>query len=312
MRRVFFLIVSNMTNGTRKVAIQGGYGANHEIAARNFFEGEEIEIVPCLTFPDLFQTIKNDPFIYGIVAIENTLVGSLLPNYTMLKDSGLVIIGEYKLRISHQLMALPGQTIQDIKEVRSHPMALAQCEEFFKAYPHIKLIEHEDTALSAKEIRENNELGAAAIASELAANLYGMEILDRSIETNKRNFTRFLIISDKGKIEVDELLTQNRVNKASLVFSLPHEEGSLSKVLTILAFYGINLSKIQSLPIVGHEWEYLFYVDVIFKDYAKYLQSLDAVRPLINKLRVLGEYENGKQSYPINGNGEQIMTQEKN
>ncbi|MFT3738243.1 MAG: prephenate dehydratase [Breznakibacter sp.] len=299
-----------MKTGLRKVAIQGGYGANHEIAARNFFEGEEIEIVPCLTFPDLFQTIKNDPSIYGIVAIENTLVGSLLPNYTMLKDSGLVIIGEYKLRISHQLMALPGQKIEDIKEVRSHPMALAQCEGFFRPYPHIKLIEHEDTALSAKEVRDHGEYGVAAIASELAANLYEMEILARSIETNKRNFTRFLIVSDKGKMEVEQLQVQNRVNKASLVFSLPHEEGSLSKVLTILAFYGINLSKIQSLPIVGHEWEYLFYVDVIFHDYAKYHQSLDAVRPLINKLKILGEYENGRQSFPINGNGEQIKTSE--
>jgi prephenate dehydratase len=293
-----------MDKGRRKVAIQGGYGANHEIAAREFFEGEDIEIVPCHTFPDLFKAIKDDPSIYGIVAIENTLVGSLLPNYTLLKDSGLVIIGEYKLRIKHQLMALPGQTIQDIKEVRSHPMALAQCEAYFKPYPHIKLIEHEDTALSAKDLRDNNEYGAAAIASELAAQLYDMEIIARDIETNKRNFTRFLIVSEHSKIEVDNLLLQNRVNKASLVFSLKDEEGSLSKVLTILAFYGINLSKIQSLPVVGHEWEYLFYVDVVFKDYPRYLQSLDAIRPLISKLRILGEYEAGKQSFPDNGNGE--------
>jgi prephenate dehydratase len=292
-----------MKTGKRQVAIQGGYGANHEIAAREFFDNEDIEIVPCRTFPDLFKAIKDDPSIYGIVAIENTLVGSLLPNYTLLKDSGLVIIGEYKLRIKHQLMALPGQTIQDIKEVRSHPMALAQCEEFFKQYPHIKLIEHEDTALSAKDLRDNNEFGAAAIASELAAELYDMEIIARDIETNKRNFTRFLIVSERAKIEVDQLLVQNKVNKASLVFSLKDEEGSLSKVLTILAFYGINLSKIQSLPIVGHEWEYLFYVDVIFKDYARYLQSLDAIRPLTNKLKILGEYENGKQSFAANGNG---------
>jgi prephenate dehydratase len=280
-----------MTKGKRKVVIQGGYGANHEIAARAFFRDEEIEIIPCLTFPDLFQAIKNDPSIYGIVAIENTLVGSILPNYTLLKDSGLVIIGEYKLRIRHQLMTLPGQTIQEIREVRSHPMALMQCEAYFKPYPHIKLIEHEDTALAARDIRDNQERGVAAIASELAAELYDMEIIGRDIETNKRNFTRFLIVSDRARIEVDELLVQNRVNKASLVFSLHDEEGSLSKVLTILAFYNINLSKIQSLPIVGQEWEYLFYVDVVFKNYARYLQSLDAIRPLTNKLKILGEYE---------------------
>jgi len=286
-----------MTKGKRKVVIQGGYGANHEIAARGFFSDEEIEIIPCLTFPDLFQAIKNDPSIYGIVAIENTLVGSILPNYTLLKDSGLVIIGEYKLRIRHQLMTLPGQTIQDIREVRSHPMALMQCEAYFKAYPHIKLIEHEDTALAARDIRDNQERGVAAIASELAAELYDMEIIGRDIETNKRNFTRFLIVSDRARIEVDELLVQNRVNKASLVFSLHDEEGSLSKVLTILAFYNINLSKIQSLPIVGQEWEYLFYVDVVFKNYARYLQSLDAIRPLTNKLKILGEYESDRHMF---------------
>lgn len=293
-----------MSKGKRRVVIQGGYGANHEIAAREFFSSEEIEIIPCLTFPDLFQAIKDDPSIYGIVAIENTLVGSILPNHTLLKDSGLVVIGEHKLRIRHQLMTLPGQTIEDIREVRSHPMALAQCEGFFKPYPYIKLIESEDTALSAKDIHDNQEKGAAAIASELAAELYDMEIIARDIETNKRNFTRFLIISHRARIEVDELLVQNRVNKASLVFSLSAEEGSLSKVLTILAFYNINLSKIQSLPIVGHEWEYLFYVDVEFKNYARYLQSLDAIRPLTNKLKILGEYEADKHIIPGNENGD--------
>lgn len=291
-----------MTKSKRKVAIQGGYGANHEIAARGFFNDENLEIIPCLTFQDLFHTIKKDPSVYGIVAIENTLVGSLLPNYTMLKDSGLVIIGEYKLRIKHQLMALQGQSIEEIHEVRSHPMALAQCEQYFKQYPHIKLIESEDTALSAKDIKDNEEKGVAAIASKLAADLYQLEIIASGIETNKRNFTRFLVVSERSKIEVDELLENGKINKASMVFSLPHSEGSLSKVLTIMAFYGINLSKVQSLPIVGQEWEYLFYVDVIFNDYTRYLQSLDAIRPLTHNLKILGEYEMGKQSYPQAGN----------
>ncbi len=286
-----------MTTQRRKVAIQGGYGANHEIAARAFFEGEDIEIIPCHTFPDLFAATKADPSVYGIVAIENTLVGSILSNYTLLKESGVVIIGEYKLRIQHQLMTLPGQTIHDLFEVRSHPMALAQCEEFFKPYPKIKLVEHEDTALSAKEIHDNNEKGIGSIASELASKLYNMEIIASGIETNKHNYTRFLIVSNHAQLEVDELLASGKINKASLLFSLPHTEGSLSKVLTILAFYGINLSKIQSLPVVGFEWEYLFYVDVIFDNYTRYLQSLDAIRPLTKKLRIMGEYENGRQSF---------------
>lgn len=287
----------------KKIAIQGWPGANHEIAAKAFFEDDNLEIIPCLTFPDLFQTLKKDRSIYGIIAIENTLVGSLLPNYTMLKDSDLVIIGEYKLRIKHQLMTLPGQKIEDIKEVHSHPMAIAQCEQFFKDYPHIKLIESEDTALSAKRISDEKLTGIGAIASELAAQIYNLEIIASGIETNKKNFTRFLVITDKALTETDELLEQDLINKSSLVFSLPHEEGSLSKILTILNFYNINLTKIQSLPIVGHEWEYLFYVDVTFNNYKRYLQSLDAIRPLCKKLKILGEYEKGKQSYPAqNGN----------
>ncbi|WP_430810414.1 MULTISPECIES: prephenate dehydratase [unclassified Carboxylicivirga] len=289
-----------MTKTKKQIAIQGWPGANHEIAAKAFFEADDIEVIPCLTFPDLFETLKNNRQCYGIIAIENTLVGSLLPNYTMLKDSDLVIIGEYKLRIKHQLLALPGQHISDIHEVYSHPMAIAQCEAFFKQYPHIKLIESEDTALSAKRIADNQQPGVGAIASELAAEMYQLDTLAHNIETNKRNYTRFLIISDRGKTEVDELLDQNRVNKSSLVFALPHEEGSLSKILTILAFYNINLTKIQSLPIVGQEWEYLFYVDLTFNDYKRYLQSLDAIRPLTSKLKSLGEYEAGRQSYPIN------------
>ncbi len=295
----------------KKIAIQGWPGANHEIAAKAYFEDDNLEVLPCLTFPDLFQTLKNDRSIYGIIAIENTLVGSLLPNYTMLKDSDLVIIGEYKLRIKHQLMALPGQSIEDIREVHSHPMALAQCEEFFKDYPHIKLIASEDTALSAKLIAEEQRTGIAAIASELAADMYHLNIIARGIETNKRNYTRFLVITDRALTETDELLEQDRINKSSLVFSLPHDEGSLSKVLTVLSFYNINLTKIQSLPIVGQEWAYLFYIDLTFNDYKRYLQSLDAIRPLCKKLKILGEYEKGKQSYPIpNGNTIEIANHE--
>jgi prephenate dehydratase len=198
-------------------------------------------------------------------------------------------------------MALPGQTIDDIKEVHSHPMALAQCEAFFKDHPHIKLIESEDTALSAKNIDEQKLEGIAAIGPSLAANLYNLEFIEKGIETNKHNYTRFLIIGQEDQREKDQLLEQDRINKSSMVFSLPHEEGSLSKVLTILAFYKINLTKIQSLPIVGVEWEYLFYIDVMYNDYERYLQSLDAIRPLCSKLRILGEYEACTSTQTANG-----------
>jgi len=295
----------------RKVAIQGGAGSNHEIAANAFFEEDSLEMVPCESFPELFDTLKSDNSIYGIVAIENTLVGSILENYTLLKDSGLVIIGEYKLRIKHQLMALPGQKIEDITEVHSHPMALAQCRQFFKDYPHIKLISADDTALSAKRINDGQLTGVAAIAPDLAAEQYNMEIIAQDIETNKRNFTRFLIVSDRGKTEVDDLLINNKINKSSIVFALPHSEGSLSKVLSILAFYNINLTKIQSLPVVGQEWEYLFYVDLIFEDYIRYKQSLDAIKPLTKGLQSLGEYHVGKRSFDTVSNDNKPLSEQK-
>ncbi len=176
-------------------------------------------------------------------------------------------------------------------------MALAQCEDFLDKYPHIKQITSDDTALSAKRIQENKLMGIAAIAPTLAAEKYNLDIIVKNIETNKHNFTRFLIISDKGKTEVEEMLINGKVNKASVVFSLHHSEGSLSKVLSVLAFYNINLTKIQSLPIVGHEWEYLFYIDLVFEDYTRYLQALDAIRPLIKGLKNLGEYHIGKRSF---------------
>jgi len=278
----------------KKIAIQGEIGAYHEIAARKFFEGEEIEILPCHTFEDVFTSIKNDNSIIGIVAIENTIAGSLLPNYELLRSSDCRIFGEYKLRISHTFSALPGQKIEDIKEVHSHPVALMQCSNFLSQYPHIKVIESEDTALSAKEIMECKEKGKAAICSSLASEMYGLEALFKGIETNKRNFTRFLLVAEPWATE--ELSKKYNKNKASLVFSLPHSNGSLSKVLTILSFYEMNLSKIQSLPIIGHEWEYLFYVDLTFENYLRFKQSIDAIIPLTRNLKILGEYEDGKQS----------------
>ncbi len=277
----------------KKVAIQGGLGAYHGIAAENYF-GEKVEIIPCATFKDIFTTIKKDPNIIGIMAIENTIAGSLLGNYDLLKDNKLPIAGEYKQRISHCLAALPGQTIHDLKEVQSHPIALMQCTEYLDSLPNIKIVEHEDTALAARDIAQNQTNGIAAICSERAAQIYGLEILARGIETNKHNFTRFLIFANPWI--VDDLQKNEVLNKASVVFTLPHTEGSLSHVLSVFSFYNINLTKIQSLPIQGHEWEYQFYVDVKFADLTRYRQSLNAIRPLTSELKILGEYVDGRQS----------------
>ena len=275
----------------KRVAIQGGLGAYHGIAAEHFFEGEEIEIIPCVNFKDIFSVIKKDSNVVGIMAIENTIAGSLLPNYELLKEHKLPIAGEYKLRVSHCLAALPGQTIHDIKEVQSHPIALMQCNDFLGTLPGVKVVEHEDTALAARDIAQKNMMGNAAICSERAAEIYGLNILARGIETNKRNFTRFLIFGNSWVVE--DIQKDETINKASIVFTLPHAEGSLSKVLSVFSFYGINLTKIQSLPIIGREWEYQFYVDFKFDDLERYKQSLVAIKPLINELKNLGEYPEG-------------------
>ena len=278
----------------KRVAIQGGLGAFHGIAAENFFTGEEIEIVPCLAFKDIFKVMKKDPNIIGIMAIENTIAGSLLPNYELLKENKYPILGEFKQRISHCLAVLPGQTIHDVKEISSHPIALMQCVEFLDALPGVKVVEHEDTALAARDIAEGQLKSSAAICSRRAAEIYGLDVLASGIETNKHNFTRFLVFANQWI--VDEIQKDEVISKSSIVFTLPHAEGSLSKVLSVFSFYGINLTKIQSLPIIGCEWEYQFYVDLKFDDYARYKQSLDAIRPLISELKVLGNYPDGRQS----------------
>lgn len=278
----------------RKVAIQGIAGSYHDIAARQYFEGDEVETIPCNTFRDVISTIKKDPKILGLMAIENTIAGSLLQNHELIRESDFSIIGEYKLRISHSLVALPGTKINEVTEVNSHPIALMQCSDFLDTIPQAKVVEKEDTAGSAQWIAQNKLKGHAAICGKLAAEIYGMEVLAEGIETNKRNFTRFLAIADKWT--ADEMQRNTVKNKASLVFSLPHTAGSLSKVLSVLSFYDMNLSKIQSLPIIGREWEYMFYINLTFSDYTRYRQALDAIRPLTKDLKILGEYAEGKQS----------------
>lgn len=275
----------------KKVTVQGVAGCYHDAAARDFFN-EEIETVSCETFPTMFETLRHDASLCGIVAIENTIAGSLLQNHELLRQSNLTIIGEYKMHISHVLAALPGQDIDSLQEVNSHPMALMQCEQFLQRHPNLKMVEKNDTAGSAKEIYEKKLIGHGAICGKYAAELYGLEVLEEDIQTIKRNFTRFLILADP--IAAPELTTGIVKNKASLVFTLPHTQGSLAKVLAIFSFYEINLSKIQSLPILGREWEYRFYINLTFNDYTRYKQSIDAVRPLINDFKILGEYEECK------------------
>lgn len=276
----------------KKIAIQGFDGSYHDIATREFFKDETIELICCETFGEVFSAMKADNNVMALVAIENTIAGSLLHNYELLRESRATIVGEQKLRIAHCICCLPDEDWEDLHEVHSHPVALAQCETFLQHHPELKAVQADDTALSAKEIKEKQLRGHAAICSVHAAKLYGMRILQESIETNKHNFTRFLVLADHWK--ADELKSQSigqQTDKANIVFSLPHEEGSLSQILSIFTFYRINLTKIQSLPIIGREWEYMFYVDVTFSDYTRFRQSIDAVRPLTKELTILGEYK---------------------
>lgn len=278
------------------VAIQGGFGSFHEIAARQFFNGTPIRISPCETFEDLFDALAERKVDSGIVAIENSVAGSILPNYARLLNSGLWVAGEAYLRIVQNLVALPGQALNDIKEIYSHPVAIQQCSTFLENLRRkgVRVVESADTALSAKWVRDERLAGVAAIASREAALMYNLEIVAAEIESDKQNFTRFLYVSAHDHTHLPGCLTHPGADKAMLCFSLPHKVGSLSQVLSVLAYYQISLTKIQSLPVIGHPWEYLFHVDVQFADYRQYQRSLDAIRPLTDKLEILGEFCRGE------------------
>ena len=277
----------------RKIAIQGYMGCFHEQAARLFYgerPGESghdgVSIVECDTFEGLYKALEEGRADAAVMAIENTVSGGLLHNFELLRNKDVKVKGEVYIRIEQNLMALHGQTLQDIREVRTHYMAINQTRPWFeKNAPWIKLIESEDTAKSAGEIAKSGEKGVGAVASALAAQLYGLNILAPGIETYKQNFTRFLIL--------DPTLTvpREQINKAILCFTLPHKPGSLAQILTILSFYEMNLTRIQSLPIPGHEWQYFFYADIKFSSVERYLQALSAVRPLIEDFQILGEYK---------------------
>ena len=273
---------------SRRVAIQGFAGSFHEEAARRYYGGnfaEMPQIVECSTFDGLYKAMEQGVADCAIMAIENTISGGLLPNFELLRKYSQKIKGEIYLHIHQNLMALPGQKLEDIREVRSHYMAINQTREFFETRcPWMRMVEAEDTAKSAADLAEQNLMGVGAVASKLAAQMYGLEILEPEIETFKTNFTRFLILDDA--IEVPE----DKINKASICFTLPHKPGSLAHILTILSFYDMNLTRVQSLPIPGRQWQYFFYIDIRFEDYERYQQALSAVRPLIDDINILGEY----------------------
>ena len=272
----------------KRVAIQGFSGCFHEQAARDFYrsgKNEDIAIVECATFGDLFSAMAQGRADAAVMAIENTISGGLLPNFDLLRKNPQKIKGEVYLQIHQNLMALPGQKMEDIREVRTHYLAINQTRAFFeRECPWIKMVESEDTAKSAADIARERLEGVGAVASSLAAQEFGLEILASQIETYHDNFTRFLILDDAIRIAKDA------INKSSLCFTLPHKPGSLAHILTILSFYDMNLTRIQSLPIPGKRWQYFFYIDILFDSYERYNQALAAVRPLIDDLRVLGEY----------------------
>lgn len=281
-------ISTEAKTGTLQVAIQGYRGAFHDIAVQRYFKGQPLEVVETETFDEIVQKVEKKQVDFGAMAIENTIYGMLMPNYNLLNKARVSIHGEVYLRIQQNLIAWPDQTPEDLKEVHSHPIAIEQCREYFKAWPHIKLIESVDTAWSVKEVKEKKLKNRGAIGSTLAANLYGLEVLVPSIETNKKNFTRFLIIERKGSSE-----PLPHSNKASVIFSLTHEVGSLHQVLSELSSQQANLTKIQSIPILGKPFEYAFWVDLTADHMQELLKAIDSIAPMIHDLKVLGIYPKG-------------------
>ncbi|MBI34979.1 MAG: prephenate dehydratase [Flavobacteriales bacterium] len=269
----------------KKIAIQGIESSFHEEAAYKYF-GNNIETVKCLSFQDLCDSLKNGNSDYAVMAIENSIAGSLLQNYTLLQEYNFNIIGEIFLRIKMNLMVLPGTKIDDIKIAQSHPIAIRQCSKFLTGLKDVLLEEKEDTAICAKNIAEKKLSNVAAVASESAAEIFGLEILAKSIETNKKNFTRFIILSKTPEKDVLK-------NKATLFFQLPHDPGALAKILNILAAYSINLTKIQSVPIVGKPYEYNFHVDMIWETYSNYQKAIETIKGISVNLQILGEYKKG-------------------
>ena len=272
-----------------KVSIQGYEGSFHQSAAMKFF-GNATEILPCATFNEVIKSVNLKEVDAGVMAIENSIAGSILPNYNLLQKSNLVIVGEVYLQIGQNLLVNKNVKLEDIKEVHSHPMALQQCLVFLEKY-NWKLIETEDTALSAKHIHQHKSKHIAAIASRLAAELFSLKILAPNIHTMKNNYTRFLILK-----RLNEMQTPEEANKASLNFHTDHSKGSLAKVLTKISEADINLSKLQSFPIPGSNFKYSFHADLEFDNLSQFESVIKAIQPSTEYLKINGVYKNGKLS----------------
>ncbi|MCK0161785.1 prephenate dehydratase [Allomuricauda sp. F6463D] len=268
-----------------KIAIQGIKGSNHHQVARDYF-GDNIELLEYNSFDAVVDNLLQGVADMGIMAIENSIAGSIIPNYNLVYHNNIHIIGEHYLNIHHNLMVLKGKTFEDIKEVHSHPMALLQCKEFFKAHSRIKLVESVDTAETAKRIKEGNLNNIAAIAPKMAAELYGLDIIADNIQTIVNNSTRFIILKKQNKV-----LPKEEINKASLRFITDHKRGSLATVLNVLSDCNMNLTKIQSLPVIETPWKYAFFVDVTFDKYEQFSKTKSLLQIMAEDFRVLGEYK---------------------
>ena len=273
------------------IAIQGYEGSFHQVAAEQFF-GDETSVIPCATFREVIKKASNKKEAGGgMMAIENSIAGSILPNYNLLLKSNLTIVGEVYLQIGQQLLVNPGVTLDDIREVHSHPMALLQCIDYLEKFPHWKLVETEDTALSAKHLHQKRSKHSAAIASKLAAELFQLDIITPNIHTAKNNYTRFLALQPNVKVKAIE-----DANKASLYFETDHSKGSLAKVLSVIADNGINLSKLQSMPIPGSDFLYGFFADMEVDNHQHFDDVVLAMKPLTANAKVLGIYINGRSA----------------
>jgi prephenate dehydratase len=272
-----------------KVAIQGIATSFHEVAAQTYF-GDSIESVECLSFHALCESLKKEESDFAVMAIENSIAGSILPNYFLLQEYHFSIIGEVYLPIHMHLLVLPGVTLNDVKCIESHPMAIRQCNDFLFRLKNVEIRESDDTAVSARKVKENKLTNTAAIANEHAAKKFGLQILEKRIETNRKNFTRFLILA-KGR------QTTHDSNKASLCFEVTNEVGSLAETLMTLKNNLINLTKIQSIPIVGKPSEYSIHIDVEWKKRKNYDTALQEILRQVRNLNVLGEYKSAKIEY---------------
>lgn len=271
-----------------KIAIQGIKGSFHHQVAKDYFY-QNVIVDECLSFEELVDSLLKGNSEQAVMAIENSIAGPIIPNYALIDKNNLHIIGEHYLDIIQNLMALPGQKIEDIQEVHSHPMALLQCMDFLKKYPNIKLVEDKDTAETARRIHENQIKGIAAIASVTAAEMYNLEIIAPSIQTIDNNMTRFVILKKENSF-----VSEEEINRASIKFELDHKRGSLAAVLNVMSDCKLNLTKIQSLPKIETPWKYSFFVDVTFEKYEDYAKAKALVSIMAHYFKVLGEYKNTK------------------